>query len=189
MSVSSRASAPAVKTVALASALLCLMAVASGCGYALSGRGSFLPDYIRIVGIPAFENKTTIPEVDRILTEAVRVEFAGRGRYTIKTETGDVDAILTGTITGVRFDATAFTSNSQAARQNLIVTATIEFRDLRTNKVLWANPAMQYTEQFDVATTATGADAATFLGRDTAAMRRLSENFARSVVTSILEAF
>lgn len=172
-----------------ASALLCLLSVTSGCGYALSGRGSFLPDYIRIVGIPSFENKTTIPDVDRILTEAVKAEFAGRGRYTIKSETTDVDAVLIGTITSVRFDSTAFTANSQASRQNLVVTAAIEFRDMRTNKILWSNAAMRYTEDFDVATAATGADAASFLGQDTAAMQRLAQNFARSVVTSILEAF
>ena len=34
-------------------ALLACLAL-SGCGYSLAGRGSFLPDYIRIVGVPAF---------------------------------------------------------------------------------------------------------------------------------------
>src|SRR6185503_9558806 len=32
----------------------------SGCGYALAGRGSFLPSYIRVIGIPTFANRTTI---------------------------------------------------------------------------------------------------------------------------------
>ena len=28
----------------------------SGCGYALAGRGGFLPDYIETIAIPVFEN-------------------------------------------------------------------------------------------------------------------------------------
>ncbi len=32
----------------------------SGCGYTLAGRGAFLPDYIRTIGIPMFENTTTV---------------------------------------------------------------------------------------------------------------------------------
>jgi hypothetical protein len=39
----------------------------SACGYALAGRGSFLPEYIRVVGIPAFEYKATevVFDIDR----------------------------------------------------------------------------------------------------------------------------
>ena len=33
-------------------ALLAVLVSSSGCGYALAGRGSFLPDYIRTIGIP-----------------------------------------------------------------------------------------------------------------------------------------
>ncbi len=53
----------------------------SGCGYALAGRGSFLPDYIRVVGIPAFENRSSFSQVEQVLTEKVRIEFIGRGKY------------------------------------------------------------------------------------------------------------
>ena len=55
----------------------------AGCGYALSGRGSFLPAYIRIVGIPALVNNTPFFQVEQILTEKIRTEFIGRGRYTV----------------------------------------------------------------------------------------------------------
>jgi outer membrane lipopolysaccharide assembly protein LptE/RlpB len=171
---------------------LAVMAVigTSACGYALAGRGSFLPEYIRVVGIPMFEYKSpdVVFDIDRVLTEAVRQEFAGRGRYTIQPDTNNVDAILTGIITSVKVAPTAFTSDSQAARQEVTVTASFEFRDLRDNKVLWSNPALVYREQYDVAT-ASGAGAAAFFGQNQNALQRLAQNFSRSVVTSILEAF
>lgn len=164
--------------------------LSSGCGYALAGRGSFLPEYIRIVGVPAFENKTSVFDIDRVMTDAVRTEFAGRGRYTVQPDATNVDAVLTGIITSVQFDATAFTTGSQASRIALIVTASIEFKDLRDNKVLWASPSLRYREEFDVSTGATaGGDVGAFFGQNANAMQRLAQNFSKSVVTQIMEAF
>jgi len=161
----------------------------SGCGYALAGRGSFLPDYIRIVGIPAFENKTPTFDLDRVLTDAVRTEFSGRGRYTVRPDVDNVDAILTGVITAVRLDPTAITAGSQASRVALVVTASFEFRDLRENKVLWSSAALQYREEYDTSTAGAGSDVTAFFGQNANAMQRLAQNFSRTVVTSILEAF
>ena len=39
--------------------LVCLTTI--GCGYALSGRGTFLPDYIETIGIPMFQNNSRGP--------------------------------------------------------------------------------------------------------------------------------
>lgn len=178
---------PVVRTGFVLTCLLA-MVVSSGCGYALAGRGSFLPDYIRTVGVPPIQNKTPY-ELDVLLTDAVRREFAGRGRYTVLPETTNVDAVLTGTITDVRIDATGFTSSSQASRQTLVVRASFEFRDLREDKVLWSNPSMEYREQYDVATAGAGGDVAALFGQNTTAMQRLAQSFSRSVVSAILEAF
>ena len=43
----------------LALALVSLACGGSSCGYALAGRGSFLPAYIRVVGIPQLQNNST----------------------------------------------------------------------------------------------------------------------------------
>jgi len=175
------------KTVVACLALIA-MALSSGCGYALAGRGSFLPDYIKIVGVPNFTNKTTVFEIERVLTDRVRTEFGNRGRYRVQPDINNVDAILTGTIISVAFANTAYTAGSQAARVQLAVTASFEFRDVRENKVLWNAPNLRFTEEFEP-TSASGTDVTAFLGGNTNAMERLSQNFARSVVTALLEAF
>ena len=56
-------------------------AFGSGCGYTLAGRGSFLPAYIKTIGIPLFVNSTTVFNVETLVTEKVRREFIGRGKY------------------------------------------------------------------------------------------------------------
>ena len=163
---------------------------ASGCGYALPGRGSFLPDYIQVVGVPAFINNSSVFEIDRVLTDRVRTEFGGRGKYRVQPDTNNVDAILIGTITSVRTDGSSFTADSQASRVRLTVTASFQFRDVRDNKVLWSNPSMRYTEEYETASAgSTAGDATAFFGQNANAMERMAQNFARSVVTSILEAF
>jgi outer membrane lipopolysaccharide assembly protein LptE/RlpB len=172
----------------LACLTLIALTVSSGCGYALAGRGSFLPDYIQVVGVPSFLNKTSAFEIERVLTDRVRTEFSSRGKYRVQPDTNNVDAILTGTIVNVQFANTAYTSGSQAARLQLIVTASFEFRDVRENKVIWTRPSMIFREEFEP-TTASGTDAAAFLGGNANALERLAQTFARSLVTTILEAF
>ena len=66
------------------------------CGYSLSGRGSFLPASIRIIGVPLFTNLTSIYEIERPVTDRVRAELIGRGRWTVKPDAENVDALLSG---------------------------------------------------------------------------------------------
>ena len=56
---------------------------AASCGYALAGRGSFLPEYIKTLGIPMFGNTTPNPTIEQTLTQKVREEFQASGRYTV----------------------------------------------------------------------------------------------------------
>ena len=43
--------------------------VLTGCGYSLAGRGNFLPDYIQVISIPEFQNRSDHIELERIVTE------------------------------------------------------------------------------------------------------------------------
>jgi hypothetical protein len=174
--------------VVWAGVAIALTAPLSGCGYSLAGRGSFLPEYIRTIGIPMFGNMSSLPDVDRILTERVRNEFINRGRYRVVTERTGVDAVLAGDITGVTFAPAAFTEQQQASRYALVLTAKIEFTDLKQNKVLWQNPSVQFREEFEVSTS-TVQDVTAFFGQNADALQRVSTEFARTIVSAILEAF
>src|SRR3954447_24217771 len=80
----------------------------SACGYSLAGRGSFLPAYIKRIGVPMFTNSTAILDPDRQVTERVRSEFIGRGKSTIVPEATAVDGLLTGVISSVTLTPVAF---------------------------------------------------------------------------------
>lgn len=177
-----------IRAAGLACAVLLAVAV-SGCGYALAGRGSFLPAYIRTIGIPEFGNTTPYELVEQVLTERVRSEFIGRGNYTVLPETTGVDAVLTGEITGITISPASFTQEQQASRYIISVIAKLEFRDLKTNNVLWENPALVYREEYQATQGTDALDPNAFFGQEADALERVAQEFARSVVSGILEAF
>jgi hypothetical protein len=174
--------------------LLALAAVsASACGYALSGRGSFLPEYIRTIGIPLFQNRTPFVTIEQMFTERVRVEFQSRGRYAVQPTEAGADAIVHGEITGITPVPSAFGNQQLANRYRITVTVAVRLEDVAQKKVLWENPALTFSDEYELQNQlAPGAGAvvgAAFLEQERAVLDRLSTDFARSVVSSILEAF
>jgi len=165
-------------------------ALSSGCGYALAGRGSFLPDYIRVVGIPAFENRSSFFGVEQVLTEKVRTEFIGRGKYRVVPEGPGSDAVLSGEILAVSVQPVGFNEQQLASRYQFTMTMKMAFTDSRTNDVLWSNDALTFREEYELSTRGTAAlDGGTFLDQERSSVDRIAGDVARSVVTSILEAF
>jgi hypothetical protein len=166
---------------------------AGGCGYALSGRGSSLPDYIRTIGIPLFENRTPLVTVEQLFTEKVRVEFQSRGRYAVQPTEPGADAIVRGVITAIVPSPAGFGSQQLATRYRFTVTVAVKVDDIRQQKTLWENAALTFSDEYELQNQLTAGDAqaqgATFLSQERAVMERMSTDFARSVVSSILEAF
>lgn len=178
------------KLVGLSVLGLVLLALSSsGCGYTLAGHGTFLPPYIKRIGIPTFTNNSTVFNVEQSVTQKVRAEFIGRGKYTIVPDSTGVDALLTGQISAVTVTPAAFNAQQQATRYALTLVARVEFKDMTTDKVLWQNPSMQYREEFDVATTSNTLDPTAFFGQNVNALDRMTSEFARALVSAILEAF
>lgn len=161
----------------------------SACGYALSGRGNTLPTTIVTIGIPLFVNHSSTPDVDRVLTEAVRTEWRGKGKYRIQPDENGVDAVLHGVVSSVTLQPTTFNTNGQVSSTAVILTASIEFKEVATDKVLWTNPVMQARTEYQVGGGNSPNDATVLFTQDQTALTKLSQTFARSVVTSIFEAF
>lgn len=163
---------------------------ASSCGYALAGRGSFLPDYIRVLGIPMFGNATPFQTVEQLFTQKVRQEFQSSRRYTVVPTSEGADGIVRGEITSISVTPVSLTDAQLASRLRVTVIVKIAFEDVKAQKVLWENPSLSFSDEYELANRGTaGADVSAFIGNERLAMERLSEDFARSVVSAILEAF
>ena len=163
----------------------------AACGYTLAGRGSFLPAYIKTIGVPTFTNRTPVFNLETMVTQKVRAEFIGRGKYQILPQANDVDALLNGEVSAVTIAPVGFNPNQNtlATSYTVAMTARIEFRDQHENKVLWENPSVQFRQDYPATSGRSTSDPVAFFQQDASALERMSSEFARTIVSSILEAF
>jgi hypothetical protein len=173
----------------LVPALVLAALVSSSCGYALAGRGSYLPETIKIIGIPDFVNRTPYFEFGQTLSQRVRSEFIGRGRYKVLPQEDGVDAILRAQLNNVSLTPTGFNDSQQATRYVVTVSLSIQFVQVSDGKVLWQNPNQTLREEYQLTTGGDISDPAAFFGQASNAVQRMSNDFARTVVSAILEAF
>jgi hypothetical protein len=162
---------------------------AASCGYALAGRGSFLPDYIKTLGIPMFANNTPYQRVEQLFTQKVRLEFQSTRRYTVVPSDEGVDGIVRGEIQGLSLQPVSLNDAQLASRIRVTVVVKVMFEDVKAQKTLWENPALSFSDEYELASPGTGQDVSAFVGNERVAMDRMSTDFAQSVVSAILEAF
>lgn len=166
---------------------IALLAV-SACGYALAGREVNLPANIKRIGVPPFQNQSSTPDLDRVLADAVRAELRSKGRFEIVQDATGVDAVLTAVLRPIQIQTLALTDQTrQASKYAMTVDASVEFKDLTTNKMLWTNPAVRVTEEYEATGTIAINDPAAIFSQDDNALSRLARAFARSVVAAALE--
>jgi outer membrane lipopolysaccharide assembly protein LptE/RlpB len=164
--------------------LLCLMASA-GCGYHAAGHAVQIPADVKTIAIPAFTNQTTTYRIEQMLTASVTREFTTRTHYRILNDPGEAaDATLYGTVLSASSSPLTYNSaTGQAASVLVVVSMKVLLTD-RQGKVLYQNPSYLFREQYEVSQ-----DLTSFFEEDSPAFRRLSQDFARTLVSNILEGF
>ena len=162
-----------------------MAAILSGCGYHTTGHGSILPEQVKTIAIPAFVNETQTYKLEQMLTGAVVREFTTRANYRITPNAdSDSDAILRGTVISA---ATAPSTYDAATGRVATVLVTVNMKvalTARDGKMLYENEQYQFREQYQVAQ-----GSASFFQEDSPALQRLSQDFARTLVSNILEGF
>lgn len=162
-------------------------ALATGCGYALQGRGITTDASIRRIGVPLFKDQSGRPGLDTRVTQAVIEELLKRGRFTVVKETTDVDAIVEGEIVSWAVVPVSFsgdTGATQATRYAINLTASVAYRRLGQAEPLWANDSFTQRDEYDM-----GETASSYFDREEQSIERLAAAFAKSLVAAMLEAF
>ncbi|HEU4401093.1 MAG TPA: LptE family protein [Candidatus Polarisedimenticolia bacterium] len=168
----------------LAAPLAAVLAASWGCGYHLSGRSTTLPSGLRSIGIPTFVNRTSRPELEQRVTEHVIDELTTRGRVRIVPGEEGAQAVLHGTILSYVVNPVVISQLGRATRYEILITAHVILTETTTDKVLWEDDHFLFKRQYDVA-----ASPQTFVDQEIVAIDDVATDFARGVVTSILERF
>jgi outer membrane lipopolysaccharide assembly protein LptE/RlpB len=165
----------------------CLLAclLLAGCGYHTAGHAVQLPENVKTIAVPAFKNETLTYRIEQMLTASVVREFTTRTHYRILNETGeDADATLIGTVLSTTASPLTYdTATGRAASVLVVVSMKVTLTD-RSGKVLYQNPLYVFREQYELSQ-----DLSSFFEEDSPAYHRLSQDFARTLVSNILEGF
>ena len=165
-------------------AVLCAALLAS-CGYHGGGRAELIPNTVHTIAVPAFTNATTHYKLTDQLPQAITREFITRTRYRVTPDTESADAILDGTVLGYNSFPTVFDpATGRASAVELRVVMRISLRERATGKILYSRPNFEIRERYQISI-----DPAAFFEESDSALLRASEQTARQVVSSILEAF
>jgi outer membrane lipopolysaccharide assembly protein LptE/RlpB len=159
-------------------------AVAVACGYHTAGHANLLPSDLRTIAIPAFVNQTQTYGIEQTLTASVVQEFSTRTKYHITAATNSADATLHGVVLSTY--TTPLTYDTKTGRSSsvlVIVSMSVSLKD-RQGRVLYQNPSYTFREQYQVSQ-----ELSSFFEEGSPAFQRLSRDFARTLVSNVLEAF
>ena len=166
-------------------AWLALLVMSTSCGYHTAGHAVQLPENVKTIAVPAFVNETSTYRIEQMLTSSVVREFTTRTHYHILNNPGEAaDATLRGTVLSTSASPLTYNSTTgQAASVLVVVSMKVSLTD-RQGKVLYQNPLYLFREQYEVSQ-----DLTSFFEEGSPAFRRLSQDFARTLVSNILEGF
>lgn len=165
-------------------ALSLVAGVLAGCGYALVGRGTNVPEDVREVYLSPFENRTQRQQVDQFVTEAIAEELVTRRRFDMVGDRAAADADLSGAVVGFGLTPITFDDQGRATSYEISITAQVLFRRVPGDEVLWRAENYLFRETYEVDLGEGG-----FLDLEEQALRDAAERFAETMVSDLLEGF
>jgi hypothetical protein len=164
-----------------------LIATSLGCGYHLTSKGSNLPSHIKTIGVPEFQNATTRPELGERITENLREALIARGRYTIVPDARgqNVDAVLRGTVLSWTAKPVQLgEDDSDAEFVSVTLEASVVFEDKEIGRITWQQDDYKFTSEYRVV-----GDPDEYFDTELDAVEEVAEDFARAVISAILQGF
>jgi len=159
--------------------VLVLSVTVCGCGYHTAGHASRLAKNLHVIAIPGFTNQTQTYRLEQLLTQNVVREFISRTNYQVLNSMSDsADATLKGVV--VSAAASPLTYDAQTGR----VSSSVVIVTMRVTLTNRAGKNYTLREQYQVSQ-----EIASFFNEETPALQRMSRDFARTLVSDILEAY
>ena len=153
------------------------------CGYRVAQRNR-IDLGISSVAVEPFENETTTYRVEQKLTEAMVRKFVEKTSWAVRSGPQKADAVLSGVVSRLSVSPVTFGQSSFGTTFLVTLDARVEFRENSTGRVLFKNDRYIFREQYQL-----NIDIERFFTEQNPALDRIADDFAASVVSSILEGF
>ena len=153
--------------------------------YKPAGRGDGLPNHIKTLSIPAFQNPSLRFKVEQRFTGAVIDEVLRRKRsLSIVSTPESADAVMLGTIKNFGFRPILLDDIGRARLFEIVITVGLTVRDQTKNKIIFDNQNFIFRGEYEIS-----GDPKTYFNEEGPAVDRIARDFAKSVLTTILEGF
>jgi outer membrane lipopolysaccharide assembly protein LptE/RlpB len=165
-------------------AALATMAL-SACGYRVAGQGNSLPPDVKTLAVPIFTNQSKQFRIEQKVSADITRQLIERTHYRVTSDPEEADAVIEGKVKDVESGVIAFNLSTGAATAlQVVVTADVRLVDRHTHKTLFSNPRYVFREEYQITSSSSQ-----LFQEEEPALDRLSQDFARTLVTDILENF
>lgn len=172
------------RTVLALGLLLCCLG-AGPCGYRRLDAGGALPPEIKTLAVRPFTNQTLRYRIEQRFTAAVIEEILRRRLpVTLVSDPDRADAVLSGDIKAVTTGQALVDNRGTVRLFQIAVRSGVTLRDQTRNRVLFDDPNLEFRGEYEFSS-----DPRSFFNEEDPAVERLARDFARSVVTTMLERF
>ncbi|OYT69913.1 MAG: hypothetical protein CFK52_12665 [Chloracidobacterium sp. CP2_5A] len=158
---------------------------AGPCGYRRLDAGGSLPPDIKTLAVQPFTNQTLRYRVEQRFTNAVIEEILRRRLpVTLINDPERADAVLSGDIKSVTTGQALVDNRGTVRLFQIAIRSGVTLRDQTRNRALFDNPNLEFRGEYEFSS-----DPRSFFNEEDPAVDRLARDFARSVVTTMLERF
>jgi len=165
--------------------MLVASAPLSGCGYHIAGKSDSLPKNIRVIAVPALENKTTSYRIEQRLTAATVHEFLAKTPYRVVPDPANGDAVLRGKVLSLEAVPLLFdTQTGRATTMLITVKCEVTFEERESGKILYHSDNFLFRNEYEIST-----DVKSFFEEQDPALDRLAQDFAARLVAAVTENF
>ncbi|MEW6734014.1 MAG: LptE family protein [Acidobacteriota bacterium] len=155
------------------------------CGYQRAGKGQGLPDHIHTISVQTFRNDSLRYRVEQKFTAAVINELLHRtNRFKLASDPAQADATITGNIRNFGFRHVLLDNNGRTRVFEITITTSVLVRDQTSNKVLFDNPRIVFRGEYELSD-----DPRSFFNEEDPAVERLARDFAKSMLSTVMEGF
>ncbi len=156
-----------------------------GCGYHVAGKSESLPKDIRVIAVPAMENKTTSYRIEQRLTAATVHEFLAKTPYRVVADPANGDAVLRGKVLSLEAVPLLFdTKTGRATTMLITVKCEVTFEERERGRILYHSDNFLFRNEYELST-----DVKSFFEEQDPALDRLAQDFAARLVAAVTENF
>ena len=146
---------------------------------------SQLPEHIKTVAVPSFQNNALRYKIEHRFTQAVMNELIHRGHgIRVQSEREGADAVIDGVVKTFGFSGVLLDDKGRARIFEVTITAAVTVRDQHDNRVLYDNQNFIFRGEFEFAN-----DPRNFFNEEDPAVLRIARSFAESIVSTLITGF